>query len=165
MELSLENNNTLKISTKNGTVVINPTSSATGNILILSDNTSPSFDVPDSTLVIYGPGEYEASGILVKGTRPQTDTVYEISDANGKILYTTSNSISKLTDEEDFDAVVVRVVDSYDEAVLEALSANLLVIFGDSSQIPDEVKQNKIAKINLKKKDQLESKIVFLESR
>lgn len=165
MELTASSSNTLKVNTKKGAVLINPDSSEEAKIIILDDDADDiSSKFPDS-LVIYGPGEYEASGIMVKGKRADDKTMYEIDSGEGKILHALSTSISKVSTEDDFDAVVVRAISPVEEANLSSLSSKLVVVYGDISNIADSVKENKVNKINLRKLDDIASNVVFLEKK
>lgn len=165
MELTVPQLDTLKISTKKGYVLVDPDSSEDAKIVIQSDNSSVNIVQTQDNLVIYGPGDYEASGILIKGTRPENETMYSIDTGEGRALIVQSTSISKLADVDDVDVVIVRVVSEVDEAVLSALSTKLVVVYGDEANIPETLKATKVNKINLKKPEELTSNVVYLEKK
>lgn len=115
--------------------------------------------------MIYGPGDYEASGILIKGTRNDNQTMYSIDTGEGRILVVLSTSIAKLADEDDYDIVAVKAVTPIEESAVSSLSSNLVVVYGDEANIPDSLKEKKVAKVNLKKKEELGSNLVYLEKK
>ena len=165
MELTSPQTGTLKINTKKGYVLIDPDTSDEAKIVILSDNSEKDVIQTESNLVIYGPGDYEASGILIKGSRPENETMYSIDTGEGRGLFVLSSSISKLPDEDDIDVVMVKAIGPVEEANLAALSTKLVVVYGDEANIPDTLKASKVNKINLKKPEELTSNVVYLEKK
>lgn len=165
MELTSPRNNTLKINTKRGYILVDPDISEDAKIIILSDGSTTDIQQTKDNLVIYGPGDFEASGILVKGTRGDDNTVYSIDSDEGRMLVASSSSISKLSDEDDFNAVVVKAVETVDEAALNALSSGLVIVYGDPSYIPQSLLDKKVNKINLKKIDEIGTNVVYLEKK
>jgi hypothetical protein len=165
MELTSPALNTLKINSKRGYILVDPETSEDAKIIILSDSSEREITQTPENLVIYGPGDYEASGILLKGARTDNETTYSIDAGEGKVLIVQSTSIAKLTDEDDYDAVIVKAVSPVDEAALSALSAQLVVVYGDPINIPEALKANKVSKLNLKKKEELTSNVVYLEKK
>jgi hypothetical protein len=165
MELTAPSSLTLKITSKKGIVLVNPSFVDEAAIVIIDDNAPDISEKYPETLVIYGPGEFESSGIMIKGTRPESDTMYVIDTGEGKILHAISTSIAKLSDEDDYDVVVIRAVSPVEEAELSALSSKLVVVYGDSENIPQAIKENTVNKINLRKKDELTSNVVYLEKK
>ncbi len=165
MELNSPQLNVLKINSKKGYILVDPDTSEDARIVILNDGSDKDLIQTDENLIIYGPGDYETAGILIKGARGENETVYTIDTGEGRILVVLSSSISKLADEDEFDAVVVKAVTPVDEAALSALTSKLVVVYGDEANIPESIKANRIAKINLKKKEELTSSVVYLEKK
>lgn len=160
MELSLLYQQTLKISGKKGYVLFNPQTVEEATIVILDDNSNANFD--SEVLIIYGPGEFEAGGVVVKGSRPDASTIYEIDNGEGRALHVLSDSISKLSDEDDFDVIIIKAISPVEEAQLSTISSGLIVLYGEEENIPEKVKENKVNKISLRKKDELPGNIVYL---
>lgn len=165
MELTSPQIGTLKIQTKKGYVLIDPDTSDEAKIVILSDNSGKDVIQTESNLVIYGPGDFEASGILVKGSRPEDEAMYSIDTGEGRGLFVLSTSIAKLADEDDIDVVMVKAINPVDEAKLAALSTKLVVVYGDEANIPDTLRVGKVNKVNLKKPEELTSNVVYLEKK
>jgi hypothetical protein len=165
MELTSPHLNTLKINSKKGYVLVDPDSAEDAKVIILSDDSTQDIAQTADYLVIYGPGDYEASGILIKGTRNDNQTMYSIDTGEGRILVVLSTSIAKLADEDDYDIVAVKAVTPIEESAVSSLSSNLVVVYGDEANIPDSLKEKKVAKVNLKKKEELGSNLVYLEKK
>lgn len=165
MELTTPQKNTLKINSKRGYILVDPDSSEDAKIIIQNDNDAPVIEQTSDNLVIYGPGDFESSGILIKGSRLDGGVSYSIDADDNRVLLAKSTSISKLTDEDDYDAVVVKAVEPVEESALSAISTKLVVVYGDENNIPDAIKQNKVNKINLRKTDDLGSNVIYLEKK
>lgn len=160
MELTLPYQQTLKITGKKGYVLFNPQSAEDAKIVILDESSDIDFD--SDVLCIYGPGEFEAGGIVVKGTRGEFSTRYDIDNDEGRALHVLSDSIAKLSDEEDFDVVIVKAIAPIEEAQLSAISTGLVVVYGEEVNIPEKIKENKVSKVAIRKKDELPGNIVYL---
>ena len=165
MELTSPILNTLKINSKKGYILIDPDSSEEAKVIILSDSSRIDITQTAENLVIFGPGDYEASGILIKGTRPENETMYSIDTGEGRIIVVSSTSIAKLTDEDDYDGVVVKAVNPVEESILASLSSKLVVVYGDESYIPESIKASRTGKVNFKKREELTSNVVYLEKK
>ncbi len=165
MELTSPILDSLKINTKKGYILVDPDSSEDAKIIILSDGSDQEIQQNPENLVIYGPGDFEASGILIKGTRLEKETMYSVDTGEGKILIVLSTSIAKLADEDDFDVVVVKAVSPVEESALAAISSKLVVVYGDSANVPEAIKANKTNKLNLKKQEELTSNVIYLEKK
>lgn len=165
MELTSPRQNTLKINSKKGYILVDPDASEDAKIIILTDGSDDIIPQTPENLVIYGPGDFEASGILIKGTRPESETMYSIDSGDGRVLIVSSSSISKLTDVDDYDAIIVKAVGEVGDSTLAALSTQLVVVYGDEAFIPASLKEGKLNKINLKKKEELTTNVVYLEKK
>ncbi len=144
---------------------MDPDTSEDAKVVILNDGSNKDLVQTEENLIIYGPGDFETAGILIKGVRPENETMYTVDSGEGRVLLAQSSSISKLTDEDEYDAVIVKAVTPVDEATLSALSSKLVIVYGDEANIPENIKANKVAKINLKKKEELTSNVVYLEKK
>lgn len=165
MELTSPYQNTLKINTKKGYILVDPETSDEAKVVILSDNSDKDIVQTTENLVIYGPGDFEASGILIKGTKPEEETMYSIDTGEGRILVVSSTSIKKLTDEDDYDIVAVKAVNPLEESELTSISTKLVVVYGDLAFIPETLKNTKLTKISLKKRDEINGDVVYLEKK
>lgn len=165
MELTVTSQNTLKINSKKGYLLIDPQTSDDAKIIIQTEVDAPDIAQTNENLVIYGPGDYESNGILVKGNKLDGGVSYSIDTEEGRVIFASSQSISKLTDEDDFDAVVIKAITPVEESSLSAISSGLIIVYGDEANIPANVKAHKTSKLNLNKRGELDSNLVFLEKK
>lgn len=165
MELNSPQLNVLKINSKKGYILVDPDTSEDARIVILNDGLDKELIQTDDNLIIYGPGDYETAGILIKGARGENETVYTIDTGEGRVLVVLSSSIAKLADEDEFDAVIVKANTPIDEAALSALTSKLIVVYGDEANVPESIKTNRVTKISLKKREELTSNVVYLEKK
>lgn len=165
MELTSPGAKTLKVNSKKGAVLFDPEYSDDCKIVISEDDAPDVSQKFQDTLVIYGPGEFEVGGIMVKGTRNDDKTMYEVDTGEGKMLHALSTSISKLSTEDEYDVVVVRAVSKVEEADLSSLSSKLVVVYGPEENVGDSLKTNKINKVSLKKLEDITTNVVYLEKK
>ena len=164
MELQRITATTIKISSKKGIVLIDPDTTPDSAIAIMSEEEG-NYETTDDTLIIEGAGEYEAKGISVKGVRIADTLSYEIDTEDSKLLFALSTSLEKLVDKDEFDGVLIKVVNALDEGKLAAVTSGLVILYGDEANIPDSLKQNKVSKVNLRKKEELPGNIIFLDKK
>ena len=124
MELQRITATTIKISSKKGIVLIDPDTTPDAAIAIMTEDEG-NYDTTDDTLIIEGAGEYEAKGISVKGVRIADTLSYEIDTEDSKLLFALSTSLEKLVDKDEFDGVLIKVVNALDEGNWQLLQAVL----------------------------------------
>lgn len=165
MDISSPITNTLRISSKKGYILVDPDASEDAKVIILTDSATKDIQMSDDNLVIYGPGDFEVSGILIKGTKIDDETIYSIDTGEGRALLASSEITSKLSDEDDYDVVVVKALSPVDEATLASISSKLVVVYGDDKNIPEGLKAKKVGKVSLKKRDEIDGNVVYLEKK
>ncbi len=165
MEISLVNNSSVKIKGKTASLIIDPSTKSEAEIVIATKalDTLVLGKVDGVRLVISGPGEYEAGGISVTGKNVKGNTLYSIIDSM-RILFTTSAGISGVSDDEEYDCLLIEVVGPLKDEDIASINARCAVLFGDLSAVsvsPD--KQEKATRVNLKKSAEVAGKIFLLE--
>src|SRR5579871_6112091 len=103
MEISSQGKNSVRIKTKNASLVIDPASSVAADVVILTESSSSAAGL-EAKLVIEGPGEYEVGGVHINAKKQNSETTYEIFDDQYKILLVPVSSLKGLKEDEDFDA-------------------------------------------------------------
>ncbi len=103
MDITILNENTLKVKGKNASIIINPTSStskteADAIILLKSDSSFNPDKIEGSRITIKGPGEYEISGVKISTTRVEDDQIVRIDVDNVKVLVGSGKAIEKIHD-------------------------------------------------------------------
>lgn len=160
MELIFASRDSIKIKTKLATFIVDPSEKSDGDILVFTSFTSKPYD--REKVVIEGPGEYEISGVYIKGEVVEGGILYEFINDAKKIIVTPSENLKNL-DAEGCSAAVVHSTTKLEEKDLETLSSDLVVVYGDSQNIAvAEQSLKKVDKVNLKKIDELKGFIVYL---
>lgn len=149
MEITLLSKDSLRIKGKHTTLGINPADkSAVLNASILIGNLPSSrIKIPNDSVVIDGPGEYEVGGIKISGMRNNRDIVYQcIVDG----ITVSIGSIAALDKTQtklgESDIVVVLADMTTDASFITNFSPRAVVFFGENGS---EVVQT-FAKENVK---------------
>lgn len=136
MDVTLLNENTLKIKGKNASIIINPSTStlkteADAIILLKSDLSFNPDKIEGSRITIKGPGEYEISGVKISTTKVEGDQVVRIDVDNVKVLVGSGVSIEKIHDKiEESQVVVINSDDEFNHSILTSLEPNVILIYG-----------------------------------
>lgn len=160
MEIARLSNSSIRIKTKNVTVICDPEKETEADVYLM---TSPAGEVPDSkdeTVTIEGPGEYEVKGLSIKGEGREEKLHYILLQDGTSILLANSAAIPAIKEEGAYDAVVLKVVDKVDEAMMGTFSGSLVILYGDTSLValPDTQKSKSV---NLKKKEDIQAPVIL----
>jgi hypothetical protein len=156
MEIVLLKNQGVMVKSKSGSLGISARQKPEFNaILYLND--SPGSYVSEQTGVVIGaPGEYEVSGIKVRGVRVEDQTVYMLLVNNVEVLVGTLKSLERVHSKLQESMVVLVEADVVtDPSFLTALAEHVIVFFGEQAQelankyLKDTVKTQ--AKIQIQK--------------
>lgn len=164
MEISLVNSASVKIKGKNASLIIDPVAKQDADIIIATKplDVLAIDKVEGVRLVIAGPGEYEAGGISVTGKTIKGNILYHIIDVS-KVLFTTSQGVSNVPDDEEYDCLLIEVVGELKEDAFASVNAKCVVLFGDLAQVTvSEDKKEQASKVNIKKTAEVAGKIFFL---
>lgn len=137
MDVTLLNENSLKVKGKNASIVVNPNSS-TGKteadaILFLGSSDDQSVaKIEGSRITIKGPGEYEVAGVKVSTTVIDDQQVAKIDVDGVKVLIGSGSSIEKMHDKiEEAQILVVNSNNEFNHSTLTSLEPNVLILYGD----------------------------------
>lgn len=135
MEISHITGNSIKIKGKHATLLIDPQDKNTYNAAILFTKTANQVKLLEDVLVIKGPGEYEAGGIKIKGTRSPADEIYSITVDGVLILLGHINALDKLQHKlQEHNIVLVYCGDMVTSAsFLTALASSAVLFYGDKA--------------------------------
>ncbi|MBI5044524.1 MAG: hypothetical protein HZC02_01230 [Candidatus Levybacteria bacterium] len=97
MEIASFGTNSIRIKGKNASIIINPQDKGTiSNAVILIGNPQKSsLKIPTDTVIIDGPGEYEAGGIKMTGVKAESQTVYTVTVDGVEILLGDREALEK----------------------------------------------------------------------
>lgn len=160
MEVVYVNDSSIKIKTKQIVFAINPQGKVDGDVVLLTTGIRSEFG---DKLVIYAPGEYEVSGVSIKGERYGDGIVYELLEEQQKILLGSCKNIVEVKDQEGYTASIVYADSKLDENALAPLSSEIIIVYGPKEMVtldPQTIKR--IDKVNLKKIDDLKGFVVCL---
>lgn len=164
MEISSLQDSSIRIKTKTVEIVVDPKGVSDAEVNILTEDTGKVFERDEAgKLIIKGPGEYEVKGVTITGEDKSGDIIYRVNDGQYTIILAASSVVNKVVieDDESVGAVVFRLNAKFDEGALGSLSSSLIILYGNEEFAPQK-NITKKEKVNLKKKEELESSIVFL---
>lgn len=162
MEISRAQEASVRIKTKELTIVVDPGEKFDEDVVLL---TTPNADLSKykDKLVFYGPGEFESKGVSIKCEKIKDGLVYEVIEDFRKILIGTTDSLSDIKESEGYSAVLVFAKDKIDDTAISGLSSELIIVYGSPENIvlgPETVK--KVEKLNLKKAEEFKGFVVYL---
>src|SRR5438874_1011043 len=130
MEISKITDNSIKVKTKNVSVVIDPTTKTDADIVIITAGNVDEFMIPENTkLVIEGPGDYEVGGISVTGEKMGEEMLYTLFDDQFRVILAPLSLISKIREDDDSDAVIIHAVGPVTKKDLSTLSSDVLLVY------------------------------------
>jgi len=147
MEIAIAREGSFKIKSKNTVFIINPDSKIDGDVVILTEKPS-SYSQFQGKLVIDGPGEYEVSGVLIKGEKTDGKISFDFAEDSQSIAVLSTASLAKNKEIEDQTAVVVLLQDGKTDLSGISLSGVLIVV-GPKDLLPQDSNIKKLDKINL----------------
>ena len=161
MEISLVKNNSIKIKSGKTVIATDPFSKVEAQGIILTDNSLYELDkVEGNRVVISGPGEYEVGGISIVCKNIKGENVYNIVSDTSNILFLPSTAVPKIQEDNEYDCVVIKVVDKIIEDAFSVFNAKCYILYGglDLVNLKSEniVKGNKV---NLRKTEEITGKI------
>lgn len=159
MEITKLGEKSLRIKSKNATFIVDPLPKAEANAFLF---TSVPENLPEN-LSLYGPGEFEIAGVSIKGEKADDTISYDLLEDGRRILVLAKPSLVKNYETEEYNAVVLVLNEKVDDVVLSNISSELVVLYGDESQITlDPQNLKKADKVNLKKIEELKGFTVCL---
>lgn len=165
MDISIVKDYSIKIKDGRGgtTLITDPITKTEGDIVLITDR-SEEYDidkVEGKRLVITGPGEYEIGGVSIMGKDNHGDQIFQINNSS-RICLLPSSAISKMQEEDEFDAVLIKVNKKITDDSFSVFNAKLVILYGDANlmQLKDE-KVERVNRLSLKKSE-FTGKIIIL---
>lgn len=161
MEIVKISDNSIKIKTKNVSIAVDPVTKTDSDIIIVT-NESVSLVVPDDIkLLIEGPGEYEVGGVHIKGEKAGADFMYTIFDDAYRLYLLPMELISKVREDDDMDAIVIKATGEISKKDVSTLSSSVIV-YGVKGNMQEDENVKRLSRVNLKKKEEIKGFIVYL---
>ncbi len=159
MEILAVSPTSFKIKSKNTSFIINPVKIDAD--VVLTTTTPHDYSQFEGKLVISGPGDYEVSGVSIKGEKMGDGVAYTLLEENQTILILPSNKNVSTDDSENVTATVMILSEKLDEAV--NVSSELFVVVASEDLLPQDLSNvKKVDKVNLKKIEEYKGSIVHL---
>ena len=160
MEVASVSQNSIKIKTKNATFIIDPVGKIDADVVILTQKPQDYSEFGDN-VVIDGPGEYEVSGVGIKGEKVNDKLSFDFFEDNQRLLFIPLSAAKKL-ETEDYTATIL-ALDEKIEGELPSITSEIVAVIGDEEFLPtDRALIKKIDKLNLKKTEENKGFIVHL---
>jgi len=161
MEVSKIGNKGVKIRTKNASFLVNPEKKIDGDVVILTQKPQ-TYSEYGGRIIIDGPGEYEVSGVSIKGEAIDGRVLFDFSADSQRLLILPAASISKSEAAEDYTATVV-FLDENSKDIISQISSGVVIAVGSADTIiKDKTSLKKTDKVNLRKIDEYKGFIVHL---
>lgn len=143
MDITFSNNNTIKISGKSSSIIINPTSAVKADLLLFTDPSASRLEQKS----FYGPGEYEVLGAMVDGIEiDKGNTAYSVVSDDIHITYIVDLlaplSNTQLESMDGVDILIIAVKDDKADLLNKVISQ-----VEPSVLIPIMIDESEIAKI------------------
>ncbi|HVZ66696.1 MAG TPA: hypothetical protein VG917_00370 [Patescibacteria group bacterium] len=160
MDIASVSQNSIKVKTKSATFIIDPSGKIDSDVVILTQKPEDYTQFEDK-VVIDGPGEYEVSGVSIKGDKVANKLSFDFLEDNQRLLFAPVSAVKDI-DTEGYTGIVM----SLDEKVageIPSVAAELVAVIGPEEFLPqDKSTIKKIDKLNLKKVEENKGFVVHL---
>ena len=161
MEVVRLGDKSIKIRSKNATIVVDPSTKTDADVIVIMTSGIDISFVQTAKLIIQGAGEYEVMGVAIKSEQQGNGLWISVMDDPYKILICLSTNVGKATEEEGYDALVVKATDLVQKDLLASFAQKVCIVFGSSEFLPTgDVKI--FSKVNIKKLEEVAGSIVVL---
>ncbi len=162
MEVQRVSDTSFKIKSKNASFLIDPSAGKTDSEILVFTSPPKDYSVLPQTLVISGPGEYEVSGVSIKGENHNKKCAYDFLEENQKILVAAASSVTDIKELEEYGAIII-IADQALGDTLGEIAAEVIIIVSSDEFLPqDKANIQKVEKINLKKMEEYKGFILHL---
>ena len=154
MEIAILNKGTLKIKSKNATLIVDPSSLSPKTdadaILFLSKQENDLSKIQNYRLVVKGAGEYEAGGIKISAANSENELVYTLDVDSVKVLIGSSNAVNSLREKlSECQIAVLNANEDFNESIVSSLEPQVLIIYGEKSEDAlKKIGKTEVAKTN-----------------
>lgn len=161
MEVSKIGNSGIKIRTKNASFLVNPEKKIDCDVIVLTQKPQTYLEYHDR-IVIDGPGEYEVSGVSIRGEAIDGKVLFDFSADSQRLLILPTASIAKSEEAQDYTATVVLLDENSKDTISQISSGIVIVVGAVDTILKDKTSLKKTDKVNLKKADEYKGFIVHL---
>lgn len=164
MEIVRISDSSIKIKSKNATIVVDPTAKTEGDVVIMLDPVQSDASLVEGTkVIIQGPGEYEIAGVSISGEKIGSDIMYRLDDEVCRVILASSKIVATAKEEEGDHALLLKAVEPVASDGLSSFVQDVCVVFGVTENLPQESDTvKKLPKINLRKLEGLKGSVIIL---
>lgn len=136
MDFSILHDSSIKIRSKNASVVVDPTQEIAKTnadaVIVLGTNSNINTErVADQRILIDGAGEYEVSGVKIAGFAGKNGSVYSILGDNIEIILGKVSEISGMQDKTFSCQIAILNVDDELKSIVARLEPKIVILYGD----------------------------------
>lgn len=161
MDVVFVSDKSIKIKSKNNTFVVNPQKKIDEGIVILTKKPD-SYKEYEDKIVIDGPGEFEVSGVSIKGESTKGNIFFEFWEDNQRLLLLSSTDLEKSKEADDYTATVVLSEETLTNEGINQITSGVVIVVGDVLPAGNKEEVKKTEKINLKKIEEYKGFLVHL---
>lgn len=160
MDIVRVSDTSVKIKSKSASFLFNPDKKVEDEVVMLTQKPQD-YSRYNGKIVIDAPGEYEISGVSIKGETGEKGISFDIFEDGQRLLVLSNPEVISTRDTEDADAVVV-FLDGGGDALSKITSSIVAVVGSDEGLPVDRSNIKKADKISLKKAEEFKGFIVHL---
>ncbi len=135
MEIVLLPENGLKIKGKQATLLVNADDLSIAHHVAVYFRRTPPKKIPEESVVITGPGEYEIGGIKISGIKTKDGPVFSVTVDGVDILLGALSVVEKIQNKLKQHAVVlIHSALEVDATFLNSLSNNVVILYGEKAK-------------------------------
>lgn len=136
MEIVSLSPNSIRIKSKQATIIVNPQEKVSGaNAVVIFNQEVKKLKLPSDAVIINGAGDYEVGGVKFSGTRYDTAISYSFIVDDVNILLIDLSALSKNHQKmRDYDVVIVSVDTEEDVAVATNVAGSAVIYIGDKAE-------------------------------
>ena len=140
MEVAIIGEKTLRIKSKNSTVIIDPAKNinkiqADATIYTSLNGSLTGAKIEGSRIDIKGPGEYEIGGIKVEGIKVDGDLAVVLEVEGVKLLIGSGKEVKEIHDKIGaFHVAVINADSDFEYSSLTSLEPNILIVYGNKRE-------------------------------
>lgn len=155
MEIQKVGKNSVKIKAKNVSFVTNTFASGDSIPIFFTPNNEESSD----QFFIEGTGEYEVSGVRIKGLREGEGILYELTDDPITLKLLNSKALKTLKDVDEGTILLVESNSDLTREIIDSHDPYLTILYGEV--FPEGTSYPEVEKINLRKLEELKGVVIL----
>lgn len=139
MDVQVLGQDTLKIKIKKAGVAVNPKSSIQkfdADVILINRDNCDVKRVNNYRVVIDGAGDFEVSGLRVRGIRVGEGLIYELSSENAVILVANATALENVSSErlDECRIAIINANGNLNASLITALEPRVVILYGEKAK-------------------------------